>query len=399
MPSSCTEEPRLADFQAFYAEHAAFVAQVVRRCGVPAGGVEDAVQDVFVTAYRRWTSYDTQRQARAWLYGIARRTASNTRRGLIRGARKHVALSEVEGVNPTARLESWLELERFAARLNDDERELFVSSELEGRTGPELADAFALNVNTVYSRLRLLRRRRDDVLHAGEGEPAPDSRRWTAALVAWFHLPTWSAKLGAIAGSVASWPGLVAVTVPAFGLGLLTGVAVDVGRDSSPVEVAAVDEPLPRDRPEGSSREGVAPVARPQSASIPVSPEVASPPTLRRASVEPDPPGPSLATSIAAWNDQLREAARALEAGQPERTLAVCSELAAEVEGGPLDPPRLALQIEALCALDRVPEARERARHLMNAYPGSTVLERVERSCAGTTCDASGRPSTCHGRR
>jgi RNA polymerase sigma-70 factor (ECF subfamily) len=49
-------------------------------------------------------------------------------------------------------------LQRLLDALSDDQREVFVLTELEQLTAPEISEALGLNLNTVYSRLRLARR-------------------------------------------------------------------------------------------------------------------------------------------------------------------------------------------------------------------------------------------------
>jgi RNA polymerase sigma-70 factor (ECF subfamily) len=48
-------------------------------------------------------------------------------------------------------------LHRLLDSLDDDKREVFVLSELEEMSGPEIAEALQLNLNTVYARVRAAR--------------------------------------------------------------------------------------------------------------------------------------------------------------------------------------------------------------------------------------------------
>ncbi|MBC8074000.1 MAG: hypothetical protein IAG13_37115 [Deltaproteobacteria bacterium] len=50
-------------------------------------------------------------------------------------------------------------VEGFVATLDDDQRTVFVLADLEGVPVPEIAAQLGVNLNTVYSRLRLARRR------------------------------------------------------------------------------------------------------------------------------------------------------------------------------------------------------------------------------------------------
>lgn len=161
--------PDLAAFASFYVDHAGFVWSCVRRLGVPLDSLEDAVQDIFITAFRRLDSYMGRASERAWLYGIARRVASRYRRSLLRRSRKHVAYEQFRAQagfsgGPMAsdmgeRLSSRALIESGLACLDDDKRAVFLLSELHGMSAPEVADALEVPVTTVESRLKAARKR------------------------------------------------------------------------------------------------------------------------------------------------------------------------------------------------------------------------------------------------
>lgn len=167
-------------FDALYRAHAGFVWRAVQRFGVPAAIAEDAVQDVFMVARRRLHELDPSGSARAWLYGIARGTASNVRRGQARAARK---LAVVEAPSAPESPELVLEraratelVERFLAELDPHQREIFELVDIEGLRGPEVAELLDENLNVVYSRLRLARRRFVAFLDAHTAEPVRERR-------------------------------------------------------------------------------------------------------------------------------------------------------------------------------------------------------------------------------
>jgi RNA polymerase sigma-70 factor (ECF subfamily) len=142
-------------------EHRAFVRARLRRLGVAAANLDDAAQDVFEILARRVHDYDPARGTpRAYLSGIARRVAVTYRR---RAADTEFdeSLNEHAGSDPeivTARAEAWTVLERFLEGLDQDRWTVFVLSEIEGMSGPEIAEELSVNVNTVYARLRSARR-------------------------------------------------------------------------------------------------------------------------------------------------------------------------------------------------------------------------------------------------
>jgi len=140
-----------------------FVWRMVVCMGVPLAMVDDAVQEVFVVAHRRRADYDARACVRSWLFGIAR----NVVRNHLRRARKDLAqLHEVASSRPSdipeehvARVEAVELVERFLAGLDARQRDVFVLAHIQGMTAPEIATMLDVKLNTVYSRLRLARRR------------------------------------------------------------------------------------------------------------------------------------------------------------------------------------------------------------------------------------------------
>ena len=63
-----------------------------------------------------------------------------------------------------ARSEGRRVLEHLLDALDDDKREVFVLAELEQMSAPEIAEALEMNLNTVYSRLRVARQEFDEAL-------------------------------------------------------------------------------------------------------------------------------------------------------------------------------------------------------------------------------------------
>jgi RNA polymerase sigma-70 factor, ECF subfamily len=180
------DEAALPPFDAIYAEHADFLYAVLRRLGLDAPSAEDALQDVFVVVHRKRASFEGRGTLRSWLYSIAVRVAREhrRRRGLRRrffdlfGARSEVERHADEGrPDPEAALEAAEQLRRLDGilrGLSAERREVFVLVEVAGCTAPEAAEALEVNLNTVYSRLRLARA---DVRAALARERAKDERR------------------------------------------------------------------------------------------------------------------------------------------------------------------------------------------------------------------------------
>jgi RNA polymerase sigma-70 factor (ECF subfamily) len=152
------------DVGSVYEQHFEFVWRVVRRLGVAERYVDDAVQDVFIVVHRRLGEFEGRSSLKTWLFGIARRVARDHRR---RARRKDRAGELPSGglADPTAQTpleaaaaaQQVRTLHEILAELGEAQREVFVLAELEQMTAPEIADALAVKLNTVYSRLRAAR--------------------------------------------------------------------------------------------------------------------------------------------------------------------------------------------------------------------------------------------------
>jgi RNA polymerase sigma-70 factor (ECF subfamily) len=163
-------------FEDAYRSHAAFVWRLLRGMGVPDSSVEDALQDVFVVVHRRLPSFDGRHPVTTWLFAIACRVASNYRR---RGrALAHGPLTDALCDHAPTPAESAEQAEArrvlgvLLDRMDDERRAVFVLTEIEGMTAPEIAAVTGMPLNTVYSRLRRARIDMNDALAAlGKGCP------------------------------------------------------------------------------------------------------------------------------------------------------------------------------------------------------------------------------------
>jgi RNA polymerase sigma-70 factor, ECF subfamily len=164
-------------FARTYREEHDFVVSLVRRLGVPAGDVEDAVQDVFVVLHRRLHELEAGVALRYWLRSVTFRVCSNHRRKLS----VHWPRSRGEPIDPDslhdvlhrlpdearALSEARQALARALSRLDGEKLEVFVLTELEERTASEIAELTQTSPNTVASRLRAARKRIAHVIRAG----------------------------------------------------------------------------------------------------------------------------------------------------------------------------------------------------------------------------------------
>lgn len=163
MEERATLERRLSDLEAIYREHHGFVWRSLYHYGLRDEALQDAVQDVFLVVHRRLGDFDGTKAIRNWLYGIARRVAADHRK---KNERRRTRLKLVPDPEQGAdhrrefdQMAAAQQVDRLLQVLDEEKREVFVLSEVEGMTAPEIADTLELNVNTVYARLRAARKR------------------------------------------------------------------------------------------------------------------------------------------------------------------------------------------------------------------------------------------------
>ncbi len=164
------------DFRAMYDAHVAFVWRNLRRLGVAPCDVEDRVQEVFVVAHRRMSTFEERGHGpRAWLFQIVLRVASEWRRHRRRhpedadgGVAQELERIEPEQSEVIAQHEALERLDRALATLDVEKRAVLVLHEIEEMTAPEIAESLAIPVNTVYSRLRVARQQLEATLRAQE---------------------------------------------------------------------------------------------------------------------------------------------------------------------------------------------------------------------------------------
>ena len=133
---------------------------LLQRLGVSDSNIEDGVQEVFVAAHARLSTFDAMRPIRPWLFGITVRVASEMRR------RARRAMPPREGIEALVSESSSGPEQQVIARalvtaaldqLDFDQRAVLVMHDVEGFAAPEIAQALVTPLNTVYSRLRLAR--------------------------------------------------------------------------------------------------------------------------------------------------------------------------------------------------------------------------------------------------
>jgi RNA polymerase sigma-70 factor (ECF subfamily) len=142
--------------------HFDVVWRALRRLGVPAGGLDDAAQQVFLVAARRLDEIWAEGE-RAYLLGVALRVAADARRAVER--RKEVPIEEgledAAALGEPVRPDDLLDEKRARAMLAElldtmpvEMREAFVLFELEELSAPDVARILGVPVGTVASRVR-----------------------------------------------------------------------------------------------------------------------------------------------------------------------------------------------------------------------------------------------------
>lgn len=165
-PSETPTTP--GSFADVFRRHYRLVHRMLRIYGVDEASLDDAAQDVFVVVHRRWDDYDGRAAFTRWLIGIVRRVAKDYRRSARRTKeRLDKVLPPGSPADPEHRMahrEEVALVERFLEHLDVERREVLVLADIEGMTAPEISTMLGVNLNTVYSRLRVARQRFDAFL-------------------------------------------------------------------------------------------------------------------------------------------------------------------------------------------------------------------------------------------
>lgn len=134
----------------------------LRRLGVPAADVDDAVQQVFLTFAERLPEIPVPSE-RSFLFGTCLGVAANTRRHRAYAVEVPSAALEATG-EPVETPEAALEAKQRRRALDQaldvlslEQRTVFVLFELEGFSLPEIAQALGIPLGTATSRLRRAR--------------------------------------------------------------------------------------------------------------------------------------------------------------------------------------------------------------------------------------------------
>jgi RNA polymerase sigma-70 factor, ECF subfamily len=151
------------DVRSLFQAHHGAVWRLLRRFGVPLAQLDDAAQEVFWVAARRFADIEAGRE-RAFLYGVALRVASNELRRAQAEATQPLSDAEwmLSDVAPTPeesleQRRALLLLDAALGRLPLELRTVLVLFELEGIEVSKIAEIEGIPLGTASSRLRRAR--------------------------------------------------------------------------------------------------------------------------------------------------------------------------------------------------------------------------------------------------
>jgi len=164
LPKAEATAGSVPSFDEIYLHEFPYVWRTLRRLGVAAKDLEDLTHDVFVVVSRRLADYDVSRPLRPWLFGIAFRLASQDRRR----ARNRVEIPDDlvdmpdRGPNAIELLEAHERRQLVLDGLQTlelEQRAAVILVDIDGESPAEVAAALGAPLPTIYSRLRLGRKR------------------------------------------------------------------------------------------------------------------------------------------------------------------------------------------------------------------------------------------------
>ena len=154
------------DLQELFHQHLDFVWRIARTAGLPPDDADDVAQEVFLVVHRRLHTFEAGRSMRAWLWGITRNVALHHLRAHTRRERYQSAAPPpppIRDPDVSYELRQAAELmQQFLDQLDADKCIVFMLADVEGLKAPEIAEALAIPIGTVFSRLRAARSKLDE---------------------------------------------------------------------------------------------------------------------------------------------------------------------------------------------------------------------------------------------
>ncbi|MDD9946481.1 MAG: RNA polymerase sigma factor [Myxococcales bacterium] len=166
-PPTTTAEPSAPlSFDDVYRAYFLHVARWARALGGLDADMDDLAQEVFLVVHRQLDSFSGP-SLPAWLYGITRRTVSDYRRrawmrrllgGLVKGLGGPREAQRQPVDHPHEAWEARRLLTHALEQMSPAQATAFILFELEGYSGPEIAELEQIPVATAYTRLHHARR-------------------------------------------------------------------------------------------------------------------------------------------------------------------------------------------------------------------------------------------------
>jgi RNA polymerase sigma-70 factor (ECF subfamily) len=159
-------------FRRIFEEHVAAVWRLLRGIGVEPAQIDDVVQEVFLIVHDKLGEFEGRSKLSTWIFGVAYHVGANARRK----ARRAPAFVELEASLPgtgsspeedSSRAELVRTLGAFSAGLSEGMRDVFVLCFVEELSFREAAEVLGISINTVASRVRLLKTSLRETLSLG----------------------------------------------------------------------------------------------------------------------------------------------------------------------------------------------------------------------------------------
>lgn len=190
---------------------------------------------------------------------------------------------------------------------------------------------------------------------------------------------------GAVTGAAAG-SGITKAVILGALLGLFASGAAEIAlpppRPAAPPAPLAASGPLPKVPGATSSPAASTPTPPGDDTAARPVPPTSGAPMRSAARPEPTPTAPAGAASVHDEIELLKDAQRAIVAGETDRALALLDTHASRFEAGAFKGERLAARAIALCGAGRDAEARRAAAEFFAAAPGSQLEGRVRAACS-----------------
>jgi RNA polymerase sigma factor (sigma-70 family) len=155
-----TDDARRQRFDALFAAYSPDIVAYCRWRADPACDAQDAVAEVFLTAWRRLDELPEGDAARVWLYATARRVLANQRRSTRRreALRERLAREPAPGATQPPTGEEAL-VRAALLQLSSNDREVLLLAEWEDLAPAQIAEVLGCLTVTARGRLHRARRR------------------------------------------------------------------------------------------------------------------------------------------------------------------------------------------------------------------------------------------------